>query len=90
MAIEIEPLEKAIEQVEDISETLAETVEHVPYEPGHWLDYSAIMNNDITMFLGIILLVFLIAVLAKPIIAIIKYGIIFFMFYMIYSIYAQI
>lgn len=74
MAIEIEEIKQVPQQVKDI---FAETQEVVIQQTEPWIKWDNVVDSIDQSHLMIAVVIFLIAVLAKPILALAKYIVIF-------------
>lgn len=74
MAIEIEEIKQVPQQVKDI---FAETQEIVVQQTEPWVKWDKVVDSVDQSHLMIAVVIFLIAVLAKPILALAKYIVIF-------------
>jgi hypothetical protein len=74
MAIEIEEIKQVPQQVKDI---FAETQEVVIQQTEPWIKWDNVVDSIDQSHLMIAVVIFLIAVLAKPLLGLIKYVVIF-------------
>jgi hypothetical protein len=74
MAIEIEEIKQVPQQVKDI---FAETQEVVIQQTEPWIKWDNVVDSIDQSHLMIAVIIFLIAVLAKPLLGLIKYVVIF-------------